>query len=80
MEKIIKSVGEPRNYGPNSEQVEQEERRQAEIRLREQAAQQAEAERRDAEEAAQRNQRWEEWVRAECTARQISQTYFKTFH
>ncbi|XP_036449297.1 LOW QUALITY PROTEIN: adenylate kinase 7 [Colossoma macropomum] len=61
MEKVIKSVGKPRNYGPSSEEVEQEERRQAEIRLREQAARQAEMERREAEETAQRTQRWEEW-------------------
>ncbi|XP_072546355.1 adenylate kinase 7 isoform X2 [Salminus brasiliensis] len=63
MEKVIKSVGQPRNYGPSSEEVELEERRQADIRLREQAAQQAEMERREAEEAAQRTQSWEEWNR-----------------
>ncbi|KAI4891646.1 hypothetical protein NFI96_024852 [Prochilodus magdalenae] len=62
MEKIIKSVGTPRNYGPSSEEVEQKARRQAEIRLREQAAQRAELERQEAEETAQRTQRWEEWV------------------
>uniref|UniRef100_A0AAR2IL89 Adenylate kinase 7b n=1 Tax=Pygocentrus nattereri TaxID=42514 RepID=A0AAR2IL89_PYGNA len=61
MEKVIKSVGKPRNYGPSSEEVEQEERRQAEIRLRELAARQAEMECKEAEETAQRTQRWEEW-------------------
>uniref|UniRef100_A0A8B9RDE8 Nucleoside-diphosphate kinase n=1 Tax=Astyanax mexicanus TaxID=7994 RepID=A0A8B9RDE8_ASTMX len=63
MEKVSKCVGQPRNYGPSSEEVELEERRQVEIRIREEAALQAEMERNEAEEVAQRTQKWEEWSR-----------------
>ncbi|XP_067311794.1 adenylate kinase 7 [Pseudorasbora parva] len=60
-EKICKKVGKPKNYGPISKEVEEEERRKAEQQLQNQAAQRAEAERREKEEAQQRDQRWGEW-------------------
>uniref|UniRef100_A0A671MDM0 Adenylate kinase 7b n=1 Tax=Sinocyclocheilus anshuiensis TaxID=1608454 RepID=A0A671MDM0_9TELE len=44
IEKIRKKVGKPKNYGMILEEVEEEEQRQAEQQLKEQAAQRAEAE------------------------------------
>ncbi|XP_043118384.1 adenylate kinase 7 [Puntigrus tetrazona] len=61
IEKVCKKVGKPKNYGIILEEVEEEERRQAEQELREKAAQRAEAERREEEESRQREQRWAEW-------------------
>ncbi|KAK1793143.1 hypothetical protein P4O66_011555 [Electrophorus voltai] len=61
MEKVMRSVGEPKNYGPSTEEVWQEERRQAERRLRQQEERQAEVEHREAEEEAERARRWKEW-------------------
>lgn len=59
----MQSVGKVRNYGPTAKHLE-EERRQAEIRLREeQEARQAEAKHREEEEEEQRARRWEEWVK-----------------
>uniref|UniRef100_A0A4W4HDY5 Nucleoside-diphosphate kinase n=1 Tax=Electrophorus electricus TaxID=8005 RepID=A0A4W4HDY5_ELEEL len=53
MEKVMRSVGEPKNYGPSTEEVWQEERRQAERRLRQQEERRAEVEHREAEEESQ---------------------------
>ncbi|XP_030638984.1 adenylate kinase 7 isoform X2 [Chanos chanos] len=60
-EKVIQIVGKPRNYGPSTEELEAEERRQADCRLRLQAAEKAEAEHKEAMEAEQRAARWEQW-------------------
>lgn len=61
-ERIIKSVGKPKNYGPTSQELEEEERRSADRRLRTEAQKRADTERRETEEAQQRAARWEEWV------------------
>ncbi|KAK2878932.1 hypothetical protein Q8A67_019723 [Cirrhinus molitorella] len=61
IEKICKKVGKPKNYGTILDEVEEEERRQAEQQLREQAEQRAEAKLREEEEAQQRDQRWGQW-------------------
>uniref|UniRef100_A0A4W5JG89 Adenylate kinase 7b n=1 Tax=Hucho hucho TaxID=62062 RepID=A0A4W5JG89_9TELE len=61
IERIIKSVGKPKNYGPTSQELEEEERRSADRRLRREAQQRADTERRETEEAQQRAARWEEW-------------------
>lgn len=62
IEKMMEIVGKVRNYSPSAKHLE-EERMQAEIRLREEdEARQAEAKRRDEEDEEQRAQRWEEWV------------------
>ncbi|KAM9432425.1 adenylate kinase 7 isoform 1-T1 [Salvelinus alpinus] len=60
-ERIIKSVGKPKNYGPSSQELEEEERRSADRRLRTEAQKRADTERRETEEAQQRAARWEEW-------------------
>uniref|UniRef100_A0A8C8M8W4 Nucleoside-diphosphate kinase n=1 Tax=Oncorhynchus tshawytscha TaxID=74940 RepID=A0A8C8M8W4_ONCTS len=60
-ERIIKSVGKPKNYGPTSQELEEEERRSADRRLRTEAQKRADTERRETEEAQQRAARWEEW-------------------
>lgn len=56
-------MGQPRNYGPNIQEMEREQRRRAEVRMKREAMQQAEEESREAEEARRRAARWEEWVR-----------------
>ncbi|XP_021429574.1 adenylate kinase 7 isoform X2 [Oncorhynchus mykiss] len=61
-ERIIKSVGKPKNYGPTSQELEEEERRSADRRLRTEAQKRADTERRETEEAQQRAARWEEWL------------------
>ncbi|XP_031136330.1 adenylate kinase 7 isoform X1 [Sander lucioperca] len=63
MQKIFDTVGQPRNYGPSSQEVEEEERRKAEEKMRREAQQKAEEERREAEEARHRAAYWEEWTR-----------------
>ncbi|XP_076605014.1 adenylate kinase 7 [Chaetodon auriga] len=63
MQKICDTVGQPRNYGPSSQEVEEEEKRKAEERLRREAQQNAEEERKEAEEARHRAARWEEWTK-----------------
>ncbi|XP_029316095.1 LOW QUALITY PROTEIN: adenylate kinase 7 [Cottoperca gobio] len=63
MQKIFSAVGLPRNYSPSSQEVEEEERRKAEERMRSQAQERAEEERREAEEARHRAAHWEEWTK-----------------
>ncbi|KAG5265339.1 hypothetical protein AALO_G00241190 [Alosa alosa] len=63
MEKIVRRVGPPQNYGPTSEELQEEGRRRGEAKLKKQAEEAAERERLEAEEAAQREARWEEWSR-----------------
>ncbi|NXS33531.1 KAD7 kinase, partial [Pomatostomus ruficeps] len=59
--KIIKEIGEPRNYGLTDEEKEALERQAAEERLVKEAQEKAEQERKEAEERAERMARWEEW-------------------
>ncbi|XP_062325724.1 adenylate kinase 7 isoform X2 [Osmerus eperlanus] len=63
MERIINIVGKPKNYGPTSQELEEEERRSAETRLSQQEQQSAEEERKEAEEAEHRAKCWEEWCK-----------------
>lgn len=60
--KIIKEIGELRNYGLTDEEKEVLERQAAEERLVKEAQEKAEQERKEAEERAERMARWEEWV------------------
>lgn len=55
-------VGQPRNYGPSKQELEREERRKAEERMRREVQDKAEEERREAEEARHRAANWDEWV------------------
>ncbi|NXJ26988.1 KAD7 kinase, partial [Dicrurus megarhynchus] len=59
--KIIKEIGEPRNYGLTDEEKEVLERQAAEERLVKEAQEKAEQECKEAEERAERMARWEEW-------------------
>ncbi|NXB35480.1 KAD7 kinase, partial [Eulacestoma nigropectus] len=61
--KIIKEIGEPRNYGLTDEEKEVLERQAAEERLVKEAQEKAEQERKEAEERAERMARWEEWTK-----------------
>ncbi|KAM9341251.1 adenylate kinase 7 [Symphorus nematophorus] len=63
MQKIFDTVGQPRNYGPSTQEVEEEERRKVEERMRREAQEKAEKERREAEEARHRAARWGEWTK-----------------
>ncbi|KAL0968935.1 hypothetical protein UPYG_G00220150 [Umbra pygmaea] len=60
-ERVVKTVGKPKNYGPTSQELEEEERRNADRRLRKEARERADTERMEADEAKQRAARWEEW-------------------
>lgn len=60
--KIIKEVGEPRNYGLTDEEKQALERQAAEERLVKEAEEKAEQERKEAKEREERRARWEEWV------------------
>ncbi|XP_034050730.1 adenylate kinase 7 [Thalassophryne amazonica] len=62
MQKVIDFVGKPRNYGPSSQEVEEEERREAEERRKCEAQKKAEEEQREAEEAMLRASQWEKWT------------------
>uniref|UniRef100_A0A3Q1F4X7 Adenylate kinase 7b n=1 Tax=Acanthochromis polyacanthus TaxID=80966 RepID=A0A3Q1F4X7_9TELE len=65
MQKIVDTVGQPRNYGPSSREVEEEEeRRKAEQRIRREIQERAEEEQKEAEEARSRAERWEEWIKS----------------
>ncbi|XP_068573914.1 adenylate kinase 7 isoform X1 [Cebidichthys violaceus] len=64
MQKIFDMVGKPRNYGPTSQEVEEEERRKAEEKMRREAQEKAEEERKEAEEAKHRAAHWEEWTKS----------------
>ncbi|KFV45210.1 Adenylate kinase 7, partial [Gavia stellata] len=61
VKKIIKEIGEPRNYGLTDEEKENLERKAAEERLVKEAQVKAEQERKEAEERAERMANWEEW-------------------
>uniref|UniRef100_A0A3Q2WXA0 Adenylate kinase 7b n=1 Tax=Haplochromis burtoni TaxID=8153 RepID=A0A3Q2WXA0_HAPBU len=53
----------PRNYGPSSQEVKEEERRKAGERLRREAQERAEVEQMEADEARARVARWAEWTK-----------------
>ncbi|NXQ18297.1 KAD7 kinase, partial [Peucedramus taeniatus] len=59
--KIIKEIGEPRNYGLTDEEKETLERQAAEERLVKEAQEKAEQEHKEAKEREERMARWEEW-------------------
>ncbi|CAI5697325.1 unnamed protein product [Oreochromis niloticus] len=63
MQKVIDIVGQPRNYGPSSQEVKEEERRKAAERLRREAQERAEVERMEADEARDRAAHWAEWTK-----------------
>uniref|UniRef100_A0A8C9MVZ7 Adenylate kinase 7 n=1 Tax=Serinus canaria TaxID=9135 RepID=A0A8C9MVZ7_SERCA len=59
--KIIKEVGEPRNYGLSDEEKEALERQAAEERLVKETKEKEEQERKEDKERKERMERWEEW-------------------
>ncbi|NXF98718.1 KAD7 kinase, partial [Sakesphorus luctuosus] len=61
VQKIIKEIGEPRNYGLTDEEKEILERKAAEERLAKEAQEKADQERKEAQERAERMARLEEW-------------------
>ncbi|XP_041132487.1 adenylate kinase 7-like [Polyodon spathula] len=61
IEKIIKAVGKPRNYGLSPEDLEELECKLADERFQREEAKLAEREQKEAEEAAEKLARWEEW-------------------
>lgn len=62
VEKIKKTIGEPRNYGPTPEELEEMKRQEEEARLKKEMEEKQEKERQEAEEASLRKQRQEEWT------------------
>ncbi|XP_054131391.1 adenylate kinase 7 isoform X2 [Melozone crissalis] len=61
--KIIKDVGEPRNYGLTDEEKEVLQRQAAEEQLAKEAKEKAEQERKEDKEREERKERWEEWIK-----------------
>ncbi|NXM21941.1 KAD7 kinase, partial [Ploceus nigricollis] len=59
--KIIKEIGEPRNYGLTDEEKEALERQAVEEHIVKEAQEKAEQERKEAKEREERMARWEEW-------------------
>ncbi|NWX54622.1 KAD7 kinase, partial [Promerops cafer] len=59
--KIIKEIGEPRNYGLTDEEKQALEREAAEKRIVKEAQEKAEQEHKEAKEREERMARWEEW-------------------
>lgn len=62
MQKILDTLGQPRNYGPSCREVEEEERRKAEERMKREEQERAEQESREEEEATHRAASWDQWV------------------
>ncbi|XP_066468321.1 adenylate kinase 7 isoform X2 [Tiliqua scincoides] len=58
---IIKTIGEPRNYGLTEEEKEELERKEAEERLAREAKEKADLEQKEAEERAQKLANWDDW-------------------
>ncbi|XP_034530140.1 adenylate kinase 7 isoform X2 [Notolabrus celidotus] len=63
MQKIIDTLGPPRNYGCSIQEKEEEERREAEQSMMREEQERAEEMRKEEEEARHRAARWEEWTR-----------------
>lgn len=68
IKRLIKEIGQPRNYGLTDEEKAEEERKIAEERMAREAMVEAEREHREAVETAEKIARWEEWVSA-CAGR-----------
>ena len=62
VEKVQNQMGQPRNYGPTPDELEEMKRVDEETRLKKETEERAERERREAEEAAERKRKQEEWV------------------
>lgn len=60
--RISKRIGEPRNYGPTKEELEETRRIREEARLKREEEERREKERQEKEEAAERKTRQEQWV------------------
>ena len=63
VENLTKIMGNPRNYGPTSDEMAEKEKFETEKKLKKEQEEREERERREAEEAALRGQREMEWVR-----------------
>ncbi|XP_010607444.1 adenylate kinase 7 isoform X3 [Fukomys damarensis] len=61
IKQLIREIGEPRNYGLTEEEKVELEQKAAEMRLAEEAAQEAAQAQKEAAETAERLARWEEW-------------------
>lgn len=68
IKRLIKEIGQPRNYGLTDEEKAEEERKIAEERMAREAMVEAEREHKEAVETAEKIARWEEWVSA-CAGR-----------
>lgn len=71
VEMIKKLMGEPRNYGPTPEELEEIQCQEEEKRLKREAEERAEREQKEAEEAAERKARQDEWVRKKSAAMSV---------
>lgn len=63
VEKIIKLIPGPRNYGPTPEEKEEMLRTETEMKMKKEAEEKEERERQEAEEAAERKKRLDDWAK-----------------
>ncbi|XP_005390456.1 PREDICTED: adenylate kinase 7 [Chinchilla lanigera] len=61
IKQLIREIGEPRNYGLTDEEKAELEQKAAEVRLANEAAEEAAREQKEAAETAEKMARWEEW-------------------
>ena len=62
MEKIVKTIGKPRNYGPTEEERLELERIATEKKIKKEALEKLELERKEEEDRKETQRRKEEWV------------------
>ena len=73
MEKIVKTIGKPRNYGPTEEERLELERIAMEKKIKKEALEKLEQQRKEEEERKETQRRKEEWVgEITCNLRTLS--------
>ncbi|XP_027855700.1 adenylate kinase 7 isoform X2 [Xiphophorus couchianus] len=75
MHKIFTTLGPPRTYSPSPQEVEEENRRIAEERMKKEAEERAVEERKEEEETRSRAARWEEWTQRSEASRMLEELH-----
>uniref|UniRef100_A0A3B3UC37 Adenylate kinase 7b n=1 Tax=Poecilia latipinna TaxID=48699 RepID=A0A3B3UC37_9TELE len=75
MRKIFTTMGPPRTYSPSPQEVEEEERRIAEEKMKKEAEERAVEARKEEEEARSRAARWEEWTQSSEEVRMLEELH-----
>uniref|UniRef100_A0A3B5LN58 Adenylate kinase 7b n=1 Tax=Xiphophorus couchianus TaxID=32473 RepID=A0A3B5LN58_9TELE len=72
---IFTTLGPPRTYSPSPQEVEEENRRIAEERMKKEAEERAVEERKEEEETRSRAARWEEWTQRSEASRMLEELH-----